>query len=76
MKVRNDFILSLQKYLEAEDETEEYRKQMEEKVEFLESQNRMLELKIKNASDHGMYSIYLTHSHTRTPFDVPGKQAF
>ncbi|XP_053399026.1 C-Jun-amino-terminal kinase-interacting protein 4-like isoform X6 [Mercenaria mercenaria] len=41
-----------QKYLEMEDETEEYKKQSEEKMESLESIVRMLELKNKNASDH------------------------
>lgn len=38
-----------------EDETEEYKKDAEEKIESLESIVRMLELKNKNASDHCKY---------------------
>ncbi|XP_052794701.1 C-Jun-amino-terminal kinase-interacting protein 4-like isoform X14 [Mya arenaria] len=41
-----------QKFLETEDENEEYRKQTEEKIESLESIVRMMELKNKNATDH------------------------
>ncbi|KAL4230890.1 MAP-kinase scaffold [Mactra antiquata] len=41
-----------QKYLEMEDEREEYQKISEDKIESMESQIRMLELKNKNASDH------------------------
>jgi len=41
-----------QKYLEMEDENEEWKKDNEEKIESLESLVRMMELKNKNASDH------------------------
>ena len=48
---------SLQKFLEMEDEVEEYRRTSEEKIESLESITRMLELKNKNASDHCEFLI-------------------
>ena len=44
----------MQKLLELEDTTEEERKNLQAKVESLESIVRMLELKAKNATDHGI----------------------
>jgi len=46
------FCFVFQKFLETEDENEEYRKVVEDKIENMESSARMLELKNKNASDH------------------------
>jgi hypothetical protein len=49
-------VFFLQKLLELEDVTEEENKGLQAKVESLESIVRMLELKAKNATDHGNYS--------------------
>ena len=46
------FLFIFQKYLEVEDATEEERKELQGKVESLESIVRMFELKAKNAQDH------------------------
>ena len=46
--------LFFQKLLELEDFTEEENKRLQTKVESLETLVRMLELKSKNSSDHGM----------------------
>ena len=48
----------VQKYLEMEDAVEGEKKDLEDKVENLESVIRMLELKSKNAADHGMSTVY------------------
>lgn len=50
----------VQKYLEMEDAVEGEKKDLEDKVESLESIVRMLELKSKNAADHG--SVFLAHT--------------
>lgn len=47
------FTFKLQKYLEVEDAVEGEKKELQDKVESLESIVRMLELKSKNAADHG-----------------------
>ena len=44
--------LLFQKFLEVEDSKEEERKDLQDKVESLESIVRMLELKAKNSQDH------------------------
>lgn len=44
-----------QKYLEMEDAVEGEKKDLQDKVESLESIVRMLELKSKNSADHGEY---------------------
>ncbi len=49
--------------------TEEENKGLQAKVESLESIVRMLELKAKNATDHGNYSIQLKSCLIQTPFN-------
>jgi len=51
------FRFFLQKLLELEDVTEEENKGLQAKVESLESIVRMLELKAKNATDHGNIQV-------------------
>ena len=51
-----------QKLLELEDMSEEEHQGLQAKVESLESIVRMLELKAKNASDHGMPSVPATEA--------------
>jgi len=46
-------LLTMQKLLGLEDETEERTKELVTKIESLEAITRMLELKSKNSSDHG-----------------------
>ena len=48
-----------QKYLEMEDSVEGEKKDLQEKIESLESIVRMLELKSKNAADHGENKIHM-----------------
>lgn len=50
----NIFIFMIQKLLEMEDYIEDEKKDYQSKIDSLESIVRMLELKAKNASDHGM----------------------
>lgn len=52
---------SEQKLLEIEDQTEEQIKQLSSKNESIEAILRMLELKAKNASDHGMINLCILH---------------
>ena len=47
----------LQKYLEMEDAVEGEKKDLQDKVESLESIVRMLELKSRNSADHGKSSV-------------------
>lgn len=55
--ILNVFLFFLQKLLELEDVTEEENKGLQAKVESLESIVRMLELKAKNATDHGNIQV-------------------
>ena len=57
--IYNEKTLFVQKLLELEDVTEEENKGLHAKVESLESIVRMLELKSKNATDHGIIQISL-----------------
>ena len=57
--IYNEKTLFVQKLLELEDVTEEENKGLQAKVESLESIVRMLELKSKNATDHGIIQISL-----------------
>uniref|UniRef100_A0A0K0D5W2 RH1 domain-containing protein n=1 Tax=Angiostrongylus cantonensis TaxID=6313 RepID=A0A0K0D5W2_ANGCA len=47
-----------QKYMEIEDTLLGQNKELEGKIESLESIMRMLELKAKNASDHGLFLVF------------------
>ena len=49
----------MQKLLELEDGMEEEKKKCQSRVETLESIVRMLELKNRNATDHGEYCVLL-----------------
>lgn len=49
--------MSFQKLLELEDAGEDERKELHGKIESLESIVRMLELKSKNSSDHGIVPV-------------------
>lgn len=53
----NELIFFFQKYLEMEDSVEGEKKELQEKIESLESIVRMLELKAKNSSDHGKLTL-------------------
>lgn len=53
----NELIFFFQKYLEMEDSVEGEKKELQEKIESLESIVRMLELKAKNSSDHGKVNL-------------------
>ena len=61
-----------QKLLELEDTTEEEHKGLQAKVESLESIVRMLELKAKNATDHGMLFVkcYVTTTYLYVLFFI------
>lgn len=48
-------VFDFQKFLEIEDTNEEERKELQSKVESLESNVRMFELKAKNAQDHSKF---------------------
>lgn len=55
----NIFIFLWQKFFEVEDAIEGEKKELQDKVESLESIVRMLELKAKNSADHGKFEIIL-----------------
>ena len=59
----HNFLIDFQKFLEVEDSKEEERKDLQDKVESLESIVRMLELKAKNSQDHSKYISLV-------PFDI------
>jgi hypothetical protein len=56
--------------LEVEDAGEDERKDLGSKIESLESIVRMLELKAKNSSDHGMYHFIIFTVKTSPPIYV------